>query len=63
MTDLFEVLAGVGVFVSVVCAFYLLGSAVTKGRMEKSAIQAGVAEYKLDANFQRQFYWKTNGVK
>jgi hypothetical protein len=35
-------------------------SGCTKTTMERRAINAGVAEYRLDANFERQFYWKTN---
>jgi hypothetical protein len=27
---------------------------------ERQAIKAGVAEYRLDENFERQFHWKTN---
>jgi hypothetical protein len=28
--------------------------------MEIEAVKAGVAEYRLDENFERQFHWKTN---
>jgi hypothetical protein len=46
----------------VVLVFLVYGLGKTEGElaMELEAIKAGVAEYRLDENFERQFHWKTN---
>lgn len=51
-------------FILALCIGCLVGSFagcnVQQNRVTQEAIEAGVAEYYLDADFQKQFRWRTN---
>ena len=48
--------------VAVLCTWFLTAGCVIN-HMEDRAVAAGVAEYYLDADHERQWRWKTNGVE
>lgn len=48
------------IFILLMCAImFISGCWLGRGMKERDAIEAGVAEYYLDSNHNKQFRWKT----
>jgi hypothetical protein len=60
MTNSVEVVVLLAFLFLLAVGIWTIGNDMGIESMELKAIKAGVAEYRLDENFERQFHWKTN---
>lgn len=60
MTDHVDTVLGVAITVILLCVSVGLTADYHEQKFRKEAVTAGHAEYYFDADFQKQWRWKTN---